>query len=256
MQDLKKNLLRFHQREDLKHDLQTSEKMLDKAKPEDKGIILAGLNRTKKQLESQSPVPLTPKEKDTLFALEKKLRTKITQNMPPDEVMRKNPPGAVDWQTRWERANKSAVRMWKNITIQLNPDNADRDLTNIERFRPSGQMDRMRTDAQIPGLMTFGNVPDENWPFDPPQNTALAQVQRHYSELEAANDVDTKIDEITSAEKDYVVNEEEVEVKKELTPEQHAALLSRLEKGRAVLAAQRAAAKQVEEEVSEVQVSV
>jgi hypothetical protein len=133
MQDLKKNLLRYHQREQLQGEIKQAEDMLTQAKPEDRGTIHANITRTRRQLDSQSPTPLTPKEKDTLSNLEKKLRSRITTNMPTEEVMRKNPAGAVDWHQKWEKINKPLIRMWKNAMIQLNPDSSDRDLSNIER---------------------------------------------------------------------------------------------------------------------------
>jgi len=239
MQDLKKNLLRYHQREQLKSDIAQSESMLAQAKPEDRGTILTSIKRTKHQLESQSPTPLTAKEKDTLSALEKKLRARITTNMPTEEVMRKNPAGAVDWHQKWEKINKPLVRMWKNAVIQLNPDSSDRDLSNIERYRPSGQTDRMRTDAQIPGLMSYGNIPEENWPFDAPENTAAKQAERVYAAEHAESDVN---EALVQLDKD----EEEEQISK-CSPEQRAILSERLAHGREVLAKKRAEAKQLEE---------
>jgi hypothetical protein len=226
MKDLKTNLLRFHQREQLQGEIKQAESMLAQAKPDERGTINASITRTKRQLESQSPGALTGKEKDTLYALEKKLRTRITTNMPSEEVMRKNPAGAVDWHQKWEKINKPLIRMWKNATIQLNPDSQDRDLSNIERFRPSGQTDRMRTDAQIPGLMSYGNVPDENWPFDPPQTTAAVQASKHYDESLAENDVNQALEDL-----DKVEDEEGVPG---CSAEQRAILSERLAKGREV----------------------
>lgn len=237
MKDLKTNLLRYHQREQLQGEIRQAEDMLKQAKPEDRGTINANINRTKRQLESQSPVSLTGKEKDTLSALEKKLRSRITNNMPTQEVMRKNPAGAVDWHQKWEKINKPLIRMWKNATIQLNPDSSDRDLSNIERYRPTGQTDRMRTDAQIPGLMSYGNVPDENWPFDPSEGTALAQAQKHYDEEHADNDVNKALEDLDIAEE-----EEQVAG---CSPEQRLVLAERLAKGREVLRQKRELEKQI-----------
>ena len=248
MKDIKLNLLRYAQREQLKAEIAQAEHSLSKATPEDAGQIRASMNKTKKQLEEGSPSPLTGKEKDTLFALEKKLLDKIRTNMPTEEVMRKNPAGAVDWHMRWEKANKPLIRMWKNIKVQLNPENSDRDLCNIDRYRPSGQTDRMRTDAQIPGLMSFGNVPQENWDniFDAPTNTALAQAQRRaYDEDAAENDVNANIDALNEKE----LTEVEEEVKDQCSPEQQAILVTRLAKAREVLAQKRADAKKLAQDL-------
>lgn len=242
MKDLKQNLLRYHQREQLQGEIKQAEGMLSQAKMEDRGTILANINRTKRQLEAQSPSPLSAKEKDTLHSLEKKLRTRFTNHMPTEEVMRKNPAGAVDWHQKWEKINKPLIRMWKNAVIQLNPDSQDRDLTNIERYRPSGQLDRMRTDAQISGVMSYHNIPDEQWPFDPPQNTAVAQNQQHYDEQVAETDVNTALEQLDKDE-----DEEEIS---RCSPEQRALLSERLAKGREVLAKKRAEAKQLNEAIA------
>lgn len=240
MQDLKKNLLRYHQREQLQGEIRQAEDMLAHAKSDDRGPILANIKRTKLQLDSQSPVPLTGKEKDTLNTLNKKLLSRITHHMPTDEVMRKNPSGAVDWHQKWEKINKPLIRMWKNITIQLNPDSQDRDLTNLERYRPSGQMDRFRSDAQIPGVISYHNIPDENWPFEPPQNTALEQAKRMYEPEDAETDVNKALEDLAAVE------EEELE-KGTCSPEQRAILSERLAKGREVLRQKREAARQIDE---------
>lgn len=255
MKDLKLNLLRFPQREQLQTEIAQAESMLPSAKPADRGLILAGINKSKRQLETQSPEPLTGKEKDTLSALEKKLVKKITTNMPTEEVMRKNPAGAVDWHDKWQNANKPLIRMWKNIRIQLNPDNYDKDLANIERYRPSGQTDRIRTDAQIVGLHSFTGIDEEQWPFDPPQNTALAQAKRHtITEDEAEAQVNDALDKFDAEE---LVEEPEGDGrKKPVSPEQHAILVKRLADARAAKQQKRAEELQLEETLQAVPVSI
>lgn len=250
MQDLKKNLLRYNQREQLKGDIAQAEDMLKQAKPEDRGAINANINRTRRQLDSQSPVPLTAKEKDTLNALEKKLLKRITTNMPPEEVMRKNPAGAIDWHMKWEKINKPLIGMWKNCKIQLNPDSSDKDLSNLERYRPSGAVDRLRTDAQISGVMSYGAVDQENWDaiFTTPENTALAQVKRHYNDEEANSEVEQAIEKVDKEEADAEIST--------CSPEQRAILAERLAKGREVLAKKRAEEKQIAAALEEKPVQV
>lgn len=256
MKDLKTNLLRYHQREQLKSDVANAEMMLPHAKAEDRGVLLSNIKRTKRQLDAQSPEPLTGKEKDTLNALEKKLRSRITTNMPPEEVMRKNPAGAVDWAAKWEKSNKSLIRMWKNIKIQLNPDSSDRDLANIERYRPSGQMDRLRGDAQIPGVMSYHNIPEEQWPFEPPTNTAAEQAKRRYEDHDAESEVNQALDDFDKAE-EVVEEDETVDKRKgEPSPERKAILQQRLANAREILAKQRAEQKQLDETLEAVPVKV
>lgn len=254
MKDLNTNLLRHHQRDELTADIAHYDEILPHAKPEDKPILIKHREQTKRQLAAASPEPLTGAEKDKLNLLEKRLRDKITNNMPTEEVMRKNPAGALDWHQRWEKSNKSLIRMWKNCRIQLNPDSSDRDLANIERYRPSGQTDRMRTDAQIPGLMSYGNVDESQWPFDAPKNTALEQVKRHYDEQAAENDVNAAIDKMDAEEKEPVV-EAGYGPSGKLSLEEWTALDERLRKGREVLAQKRAENKQLNESLAAVPVS-
>ncbi len=236
MKDLKSNLLRHPQREQLHSEIAQAETMLPHAKPDDKGTILSNIKKAKHTLNTQSPEPLTGKEKDTLFALEKKLIDRIRTNMPTEEVMRKNPAGAVDWHQRWEKANKPLIRMWKNIKLQLNPDNTDKDLANIERYRPSGAQNRLRTDAQIPGSISYGDIPDELWPFESPKNTALAQAKR-VSEEDIATEVNQALDNFDGEELDAQAQaeaDEEDGRKRPMTPERHALLVQRLADARAI----------------------
>lgn len=253
MKDLKTNLLRYNQREQIQGEISQAEDMLKSAKTDDANIIRSNMHKAKRMLEAGSPEPLTAKEKDTLSALEKKLAARIRVNMPTDEAMRKNPVGAVDHSVRWEKANKPLIRMWKNVRIQLNPDSSERDLANVERLRPSGQMDRMRLDAQIPGIMSYGNIPEELWPFLPPTNTALEQVKRAYETKEAEDAVDEVIAQVDVAEEETdsaVLTEEEEAAQLE----KHAQRIQILEKARAALKKKREEDKQLQESLNAVPV--
>lgn len=247
MKDLNKNLLRYAQREELKNDIESTQSMLASAKPEEKAILNSSIRKTQRQLNDGSPEPLTGKEKDKLHKLEGDLRAKITENMPTEEVMRKNPTGAVDWHTKWQNKNKKLVKLWKNIKIQLNPDSSDKDLANIERYRPSGQTDRIRTDAQIVGLHAFTGIDDEQWPFKAPNNTALEQVKR-VTEEEAEQAVNHALNEYDVQEAEEV--EEGDQRKREMTPERKALLLQHLAKAREMKAQKREEDLQIEEAVT------
>ena len=245
MKPLTAEILRHHQRELLKSDIDNYENSIQYAKPEDKQILIRRKLRTEKQLADGSPEPLTATEKDKLHKLEKKLRDKITENMPSDEVMRKNPPGAIDWHMRWEKANKSLIKMWKNIRLQLNPESQDKDLANIDRYRPSGAISHgLRSDAQIPGHISYDDIPEELWPFEQPTNSALARAQRRYDEEHAENDVNAALEnyEIKGAVKEAGFGPSGT-----LSAEEYAALEERLAKGREVLARKRREQKQLNE---------
>lgn len=255
MKDLNIPLLRHHQREEMKAEIEQYDAALPFAKPEEKGAIVQRREKTKRSLEAQSPEPLTGAEKDKLNALEKKLRARFTTNMPPDEVMRKNPAGAIDWNQRWLAANKKIVRMWKNVKIQLNPDSSDRDLANVERFRPSGQLDHLRSDAQISGVMSYGNIDEADWPFDKPQNTALAQAQKRYSDEVAEADVDSAINEVDEHEKSLAVEEGGFGPSGKMTAEAYAAMLVKLQHAREILKKNRSENKEIEATLNERPVS-
>jgi hypothetical protein len=254
MKDLNIPLLRHHQREEMKAEIEQYDAALPFAKPEEKGPILQRRLKTKASLEAQSPEPLTGPEKDKLNVLSKKLKARFLTNMPPDEVMRKNPAGAIDWNKKWLDANKKIVRMWKNIQIQLNPDSSDRDLANIERFRPSGQLDNMRSDAQISGHMSYGNIDESEWPFAAPTNTALEQAKRHTVESVEA-DVDAAVQEVDEKEAAIVV-EGGFGPKGNMSAEAYADMLIRLQKARTVLAKNRSEDKELEATLNELPVGV
>ena len=187
MKDLNVNLLRKRERDEKADEIAKEQRNLDNPKIEDKTQVKRNIALLKHQVDKFSPEPLAPAEKDKLARLEKQLAEKIRDGMPTDETMRKNPVGAIDQHTAWERAKKKLIKVWKNVRIQLNPDSDDRDLANVERLRPRGQMDRMRTDAQIVGQMTYGSIPDELWPFEPSKETALEQAKRAEQERIAAS---------------------------------------------------------------------
>lgn len=255
MKDLNAPLLRYNQREQIQHEIDNAESMLPHAKASDKPMVMSSIRKSKKQLEEGSPVPLVGKEKDKLHDLEKKLRTKIAENMPTEEVMRKNPPGAVDWHQRWEKKNKKLIKIWKNIRIQLNPDSSDRDLCNFERYRPSGQTDRIRTDAQIVGLHSFTGIEDEQWPFDAPTTTSLEQAKRRaMNEEDAENLVNSSIEAMDKEQEKEDEQTDSIEKvdgrKRELTPEERALLQQRMAHAREVRKQKLEQEKQLEEATS------
>lgn len=177
-------LLRFNQRENLKGEIESMQAMTPQLKaPADRAEVSKRIRRLQSSLSTQSPPELSGSQRDELYKQGKELESKFTAGMLSAEEMRKNPAGAVGHHMRWEKANKADILRWKNIQQMLDPTSDDPDLSNIERVRPTGAMDRMRTDAQIPGHMTYGNIPQENWDMafngNGPQNTALQQAQRH-----------------------------------------------------------------------------
>jgi hypothetical protein len=183
-------LLRFHQRDSLNQEIQDIDSSLDPQNPfkhrsgPDVAEARSRAKRLKKQLHDYSPNETTGGLKDKLAARAKVLEDRITAGMPSQEEMRKNPAGMVGRHMRWEKANKKDILEWKNIQIMLEPDSSDPDIANFERLRPSGEMDRLRTDAQIGGHMTYGNIPESVWKalFPNGPDSALEQAKRVQAE--------------------------------------------------------------------------
>lgn len=116
------------------------------------------------QLATYAPEPLPVKERDKVAARIRELAERIRVGMPTEEEMRKNAVGTLHQHQQWERpSNKRDILEWKNLRRQQEPESTDPDLANVERLRSPGQMDRLRTDAQIPGMMTYGSVPQDHW---------------------------------------------------------------------------------------------
>jgi hypothetical protein len=191
MKPLNTTLLKHHQIEELQAEKEGLQEAVSPSNPYKKNIaqpklMHSRLKQIETTLEKYAPEELPGHEKDVLAKRELELREKWTQGMPTEEEMRKNPAGMVDRHRKWEKVNKSAILEWKNVRRQLEAGSDDPDLSNIERYRPTGHMDRMRTDAQIPGMMTYHKIPEEVWDMafegKKPENTALAQVERVHEE--------------------------------------------------------------------------
>lgn len=192
MKPLDRVLLKSEQIQDLKEEQSQIDAALAPTNPFRSKISKPQLMHQRRkaidrQLEDFAPAPLDGHEKDKLANLEKELRAAWTTNMPTEEEMRKNPPGQVDRHRKWEKLNKKIIGQWKNVRRQLEPDSDDKDLANIERYRPSGVMDRLVAGAQISGAMNYRNIPQENWDtaFEgkKPENTALEQAKRVRREM-------------------------------------------------------------------------
>src|SRR3990167_7494775 len=163
MKALTENLLRKRERDEISDQISRDKRLLDHPKIEDKTQVKKNIAISQGKLDRLSPEPLSAPEKDKLAKLEKQLAAQIQEGMPTDETMRKNPVGAIHAHTTWERAKKKIIKMWKNVRIQLNPESDDADLANVERLRRHGQLDRLRTDAQIPGQMSYSGIDTELW---------------------------------------------------------------------------------------------
>lgn len=202
-----KQILRFRQREELQQEIEDINTALN---PDNTFKMRSGsdvaeassrLRRLKKQLVEYGPAEVSGAVKDKLVKRSKEIEGDVLQGMPTAEEMRKNPAGMVGRHMRWEKANKKKILEWKNIQQLLEPDSNDPDLSNFERLRPSGEMDKFRGDAQINGHMTYSNIPDWAWKeiFKHGPDSALEQAKRVALEQNAKSEAvpqpdSTKID--------------------------------------------------------------
>ena len=91
--------------------------------------------------------------------------------------MRRNPPGAVDMHTKWEAQNKARIIEWKNLKRALDPENEEKDYTNVEMLRTSGMSPETAAsfmmNAQIPGNFGMTALAKSNCPAGMPENGTL-----------------------------------------------------------------------------------
>jgi hypothetical protein len=134
--------------------------------------------------ENVAPDKLPGEAKDALMRRRDFLVEKIREGMPPNEIMKRNPPGAVSQHMKWMAATKDYQLEYKNVQRALEPDDNSEDLANIEMLRPSmagpaGDAATFMADAQIQGYFAQSALAKANWPLgEPKMDTALAQAER------------------------------------------------------------------------------
>jgi len=186
--DQPKNPLRPYQIEALTEEKKRHETAL-KA-PEwhgvNRGQAAASLRRITTMLATQAPKPLDPVRRDLVAKKTREvIETVIKPAMQPVEVMRRCPVGAVDAYQAGEGSPrvKTAILAAKAALRAIEPDNAEQDYTNFEKFRPSvagiaGPTATFMADAQIGGHLAMTPMAKANWPLgDPTVKTALAGAE-------------------------------------------------------------------------------
>ena len=180
------NLLRKWRRDELQDEIKQERVNIEKARVFRAGLDTGLTNRRimdiERLLEEQSPLPITPAVKDAVSKRERELRAEIVEGMPDRETYRRNPPGAEFSHRTWHNANKSKILEWKNLRIQLEPESDDRDLANIELYRPALapglSTSTFMPQAQIPGHHAMTPLAKENWPEGMGEpNSALVQAR-------------------------------------------------------------------------------
>lgn len=179
-----KTMLRPSQRMALKEDLQLAEEKLTNPEMapylQHKAEAQRQHRKLRKVLEESGPEPFkTPQDKDQAAIRARELRDDILIGMPTQEEMRRNPPGAVSKHMRWEKGNKAKILEWKQLVQRLDPDSDDRDLANLERYRPERPF-AYTSEAQIAGHHAMSPTAKANWPetLGANVNSALAQVEK------------------------------------------------------------------------------
>lgn len=126
-------------------------------------------NYLKKDLaENAAPSDLSAETRDACLKEERRLAEKISAGRQPEEIMRRNPTGAVGHYMKFENGSlKDDTLAWQNLRRINNPDDDSEDLANPEMLRRSlsarGMPTTFMADAQIPGYMAYNHIPDENW---------------------------------------------------------------------------------------------
>ena len=150
-----------------------------------KGASLRRAKQIHDILAKQAPKKITGDRASRVHALvTETLETVIKPAMLPRSALRRNPPSAVGHllRTEFNGEFKDGILAVKRGLRALDPDNADPDFTNMERFRPEGNGDGTSTfmaDAQIPGVFGMSNRAKENWPLgDATARTAVGEARQ------------------------------------------------------------------------------
>lgn len=157
-----------------------------------RGFAQRRARQVRQMFNRDAPKKITDERRNRVNALTKQVLTEvIVPRLITKAESDRNPPGAVGYQLKhgeFSAPFKRAAAVWKRGMLALDPtaDGGDPDFTNYARYQPQG----VRADgvtsympgAQRPGHFAMSPLARANWPFDEPENTALAQVQRRESE--------------------------------------------------------------------------
>lgn len=160
--------------------------------------------RQLRQALQDAPRPIEePLRKDRVAKLARQVRDEVIRPaMLPQEVMRRNPAGAVDRFLAQENRKdvKAAETAWRRALRALEPDNDQREYTSKETFRPTLGVDAVASfmaEAQIPGNFAMSPQAKANWPLgeptvSTPYGQAVAREQQSYPLPDGSMTVRTK----------------------------------------------------------------
>lgn len=150
-----KNYLRPREIEECKADLRAVQAAPAAAQQFGKTISHQSLRESKQAIEKrleQAPPDLTSDQRDKVSKRVKELESKIQEGMLSHEEMRRGPPGAVEQNVAWTKANRDNIRNWKNGILALMKGASQPDVQkaiDIRRLRPHSNHMNM-DNAQIP----------------------------------------------------------------------------------------------------------
>ena len=170
------------------------------SRSEDKTAAANALRRLQKAEADQSPPDLTPKQRDQAQKSIAEMEAKIKEGMLSAEEMRRCPSGAVTQSVKWEKANKTRIRRWRNGLRALNRGMDEHELSelcSVERLRPRTSRLNMQS-AEIPAKSVMSLPPEHlgekaGWPYvdreapapaDPPKIDEMDICKMSFEELE------------------------------------------------------------------------
>lgn len=163
------NYLRFHQRKEHQREIEDVDRVLNDP-VERKNLSNPGALRQqneirKRTFRSQVPPPLTASQRDKLERVNREALASAKEGMLSTEELRHKPTGASDRLRAYEKAKKPHILIWKRSQILLHPESDDRDLCNLEKFRPSRPTVDLLANADLPAVHAMSPQAKENWPL-------------------------------------------------------------------------------------------
>ena len=165
------NYARPNQIEEMKAERDVLRKTIQTHQFEDTSRMDRQLAKIESEMEAKTPPDLTGPQLDLVVRREAKLRKEMVDfGMPSHEEMRKNPPGVVGRNMRWEAFIKASspeyqrgrMHQWKQDRRVLHKGDEDPDQSNFDVYRPTASYGNLEN-AQIPGQKFFGTKPSPEY---------------------------------------------------------------------------------------------
>lgn len=160
-----------------------------------RGMAVQRSRQVRKFLDEHAPKPIAEgTRQNAVKALTERLMDEvIAPAMLTRAEMQRNPAGSVGKHLRQEASKdgKHAILTWKRGMRALDPQNADPDFTNVERFRREGNEGNgaatFMAGAQLPGSFAMTPQAKANFPFPDPPTSALelAKARERKSQRQA-----------------------------------------------------------------------